>query len=149
HFWLSQRAQILCDLSMDRETAASDPEKLFALWLRYQNTNDRAFHKSLDQILKLRAQRFKEAIGFERQKEQMIRERERAERTRHIAEHERQRLERHKLAISLAEAKLDHQKLLNAAFDLANFRIRGEQNRPLCKRNRARRHNTAIALRHE
>ncbi|MGH9352436.1 MAG: hypothetical protein ACRD2G_09780 [Terriglobia bacterium] len=35
HFWLSQRAQILCDLSMDRETAASDPEKLFALWLRW------------------------------------------------------------------------------------------------------------------
>jgi hypothetical protein len=62
HFWLSQRAQRLADLSIE-------DEKKFALFLRYQTTNDRAFHKCLDQLLKLRAQKRKAQIGFESQKQ--------------------------------------------------------------------------------
>jgi hypothetical protein len=42
HFWLSQRAQMLVDLSMDLDNSVNH-EKQFALFLRYQTTNDRAF----------------------------------------------------------------------------------------------------------
>ena len=62
HFWLSQRAQRYADLSMDNE-------KQFSLFLCYQTTNDRAFHKCLDQLLKLRAEKRKAEIGFESQKQ--------------------------------------------------------------------------------
>jgi hypothetical protein len=78
HFWLTQRAQLLCDLALEQGTADGNPDKTFSLWLRYQTTSRRGFHKCLDQLIKLRAQRFKEAIGFERQKERS-RVREQAE----------------------------------------------------------------------
>ncbi|MGH9583519.1 MAG: hypothetical protein ACRD4O_11340, partial [Bryobacteraceae bacterium] len=63
---------------------------------------------------------------FERQKHKMeaeqAREDDRARRIGRTAEHENQRLERHKLAIGLAQAKLDHQKLINATLDPSNIR---------------------------
>jgi hypothetical protein len=62
-FLASQRAQRYADLAMDNE-------KQFSLFLRYQTTNDRAFHKCLDQLLKLRAEKRKEQDGFESQKRQ-------------------------------------------------------------------------------
>jgi hypothetical protein len=121
HFWLGQRAQMLADLSMDQETPDANPDKLFALWLRYQTTNDRGFHKCVDQLLKLRAQRLKEVIGFERHEEQVSRAREQAEtraaaKSRHAAVESRKQ-ELHRFAISLAEGKLEHQTLPKAAFD--------------------------------
>ena len=60
HFWLAQRAQRLAD-------HAGDSEK-FCTILRYQSTHDRAFHKCLDQLAKLRAEKKKNEIGFESQK---------------------------------------------------------------------------------
>ena len=60
HFWLSQRAQRLAD-------HAGDAQK-FSVLLRYQSTHDRAFHKCLDQLAKLRAEKQKNEIGFESQK---------------------------------------------------------------------------------
>jgi hypothetical protein len=132
HFWLSQRAQTLADLSMDPETGAANPDQLFALWLRYQTTNDRAFHKCIDQILKLRAQRFKEAIGFERQNREeelrarkLTRDREGAV-ARQAAEKRKQDL--HPLAVSLAEAKITYQRRLNDSLDHSNFRRQDMQN---------------------
>lgn len=97
HFWLTQRAQLLCDLALEQGTADANPDKTFSLWLRYQTTNQRGFHKCLDQLLKIRAQRFKEAIGFERQKEQS-RAREQPEtraqaRTEQKGTHDRDRVE--------------------------------------------------------
>jgi hypothetical protein len=62
HFWLTQRAQRLMDASMENE-------KQFSLFLRYQTTNDRAFHKCLDQLVKLRAEKRKAEIGSESQKQ--------------------------------------------------------------------------------
>jgi hypothetical protein len=123
HFWLSQRAQMLADLSMDQETPDANPDKLFTLWLRYQTANDRGFHKCVDQLLKLRAQRLKEVIGFERHEEQVSRAREQAE-TRQATETRKQasetrKQELHKYAVPLAEAKLAHQMLLNDGFDVA------------------------------
>jgi hypothetical protein len=133
HFWLSQRAQKLCDLTLETET--TNPEKLFPLWLRYQVTNDRGFHKCLDQLLRIRSQRTKEAIGFERQKERsrareqaetraearaealQARESQRAERAQQRAEahrnREEERVQLHTLAVGLAEARLTHQNFLN------------------------------------
>lgn len=122
HFWLSQRAQKLCDLTFETET--SNPEKLLSLWLRYQVTNDRGFHKCLDQLLKIRSQRIEEAIGFERQKERS-RAREQAgaraqarteafqARESQRAQRAQQRAELHTLAVGFAEAKLTHQNFLN------------------------------------
>jgi hypothetical protein len=132
HFRLSQRAQTLVDLSMDPQTPDANPDKLFPLWLRYQTANDRAFDKCLDQLLKLRAQRFKEAFGFERQNRQadaearkLSRERERAE-LRQATEKRKQDL--HPLAVSLAEAKVHYQRLLNESLDPSYFRLTDMQN---------------------
>lgn len=44
HFWLTQRAQILCDLALEQGAAPKD----FALWLRYQTTHEQGFNKCLD-----------------------------------------------------------------------------------------------------
>ena len=71
HFWTAQRAMRLQDMSFGNV----DHPHALALYLRYQTTHDRAFHKCLSDLLKLRAERRKalEAekkaeIGFESQK---------------------------------------------------------------------------------
>jgi hypothetical protein len=96
HFWLSQRAQMLVDLSMDLDNSVKQ-EKQFALFLRYQTTNDRAFHKCLDQLLKLRAEKRKNEIGFESQKQKELAE-------------ERKR-EAHEAKVRLANARAEHLEL--------------------------------------
>ncbi len=60
HFWLSRRAQLLQDLSMDTEEPERNQQKSFALFLRYQTTNDRGFSKCLSDLLKFRADRRKQ-----------------------------------------------------------------------------------------
>ncbi len=62
HHWLSRRAQNLQDLNIEEPNA-------FALYLRYQTTNDRAFLKCLNELAKLRAARLKAERGFESQKQ--------------------------------------------------------------------------------
>src|SRR5579884_1401189 len=124
HFWLSQRAQRLVDRALDRETEARDPEQTFTLWLRYQTTNDRAFHRCLDQLLKLRAQRVREAIGFERQKRAAEQAAAQAERQRQQEERaqaaEKRKQQRHELAVLLTQARIDHQSLRNFQLDPAH-----------------------------
>ena len=72
HLWLSQRAQTL-------QTVYIDDEKKLALYLRYQTTNDRGFHKCLNDLLKLRAERRKEANGFVSQEHKKAAEKRKAE----------------------------------------------------------------------
>jgi hypothetical protein len=55
--WLANRAQTL------QNTYAA----LFALYLRYQTTHTRAFHKCLNDLVKLRSERRKTENGFEAQ----------------------------------------------------------------------------------
>ncbi|HEX4810438.1 MAG TPA: hypothetical protein VH325_15985 [Bryobacteraceae bacterium] len=56
HFWTARRATNLQALSFaDEET---HPKQL-ALYMRYETTHDRAFHKCLSDLLKLRAERRK------------------------------------------------------------------------------------------
>jgi hypothetical protein len=60
HHWFSQRAVRL-------QNANIENDKKLALYIRYQSINDRAFSKCLTDLLKLRAERRKEQIGFESQ----------------------------------------------------------------------------------
>ena len=113
--WLTQRAVAL-EASCYERTGRSVPvvrvsefdpqtgqvidEKQLSLYLRNQNTHRRAFHKSLNDLLKLRAEKRKEQIGFERQQEH----------TRKQEKHNMKK-ERHQWDIFLAQAKFDHQTL--------------------------------------
>ena len=66
--WLAERAQRLQDLCIDPDTGAITDEKKFSLYMRYQTTHTRAFHKCLNDLLKLRAEKRKAEFGFEAQR---------------------------------------------------------------------------------
>ena len=70
HHWLTQRAlrlqQPLFEAAL--ETGAAPDAKQLGLYLRYQSTNDRAYHKALSQLLRLRSDRRRSQIGFESRK---------------------------------------------------------------------------------
>jgi hypothetical protein len=65
HHWLRQRALHLESSCYDPATGQITNQKQLALLLRYQTTHERGFHKALNDLLKLRASRRKEQIGFE------------------------------------------------------------------------------------
>ena len=71
--WLANRAQNLQATCFDESTGQITDPKLFSLYLRYQTTHTRAFHKSLNDLVKLRAER--------RKTEQMASKRRTAKRT--------------------------------------------------------------------
>jgi hypothetical protein len=70
HHWLTQRAlrlqQPLFEAALG--TGAAPDAKQLCLYLRYQSTNDRAYHKALSQLLRMRSDRQRSEIGFESQK---------------------------------------------------------------------------------
>ncbi|HEY3938344.1 MAG TPA: hypothetical protein VGL97_12995 [Bryobacteraceae bacterium] len=103
HNWLRDRAIQL------QENLFYEPEidqKRLALYLRYQTTHERAFHRCLNDLLRLRNEKRRAEIGFESQKR-----REAAE-TRQKERHEMKK-ERHKFAALLAEAQVDGQIIAN------------------------------------
>jgi hypothetical protein len=59
HRWLSRRAQRLQDVAL-----TEDDLKRLSIYVRYQTTNDRGFHKCLSELNKLKKDRL---IGFESQ----------------------------------------------------------------------------------
>jgi hypothetical protein len=65
--WLANRAQNLQNGCFDPQTGQITDAQMFSLYLRYQTTHTRAFHKSLNDLLKLRAERRKTENGFEAQ----------------------------------------------------------------------------------
>jgi hypothetical protein len=67
HEWLRRRAAHLLSLCANADGLLDDAQQ-FALYLRYQTTHERAFHKCLNDLLKLRAEKRKQQIGFEAQK---------------------------------------------------------------------------------
>ena len=127
HHWLAQRALKLQDSCFDLELTPEAHEKQLALYIRYQTTHDRAFHKSLDQLLKLRAEKRKAQIGFESQKRReadyarrLAAEEERkrlrqAREERDTAAHlrreaaEKRKQDMHQWDLLLRQAELDHQ----------------------------------------
>ncbi len=68
--WLSQRAQTLQTTCLDENTGAISNEKTFSLYLRYQTTHSRNFDKALNQLLKIRSESRRAAVGFEAQNRQ-------------------------------------------------------------------------------
>jgi hypothetical protein len=65
--WLANRAQNLQAGCFDPQTGQITDPKMFTLYLRYRTTHTRAFHKSLIDLLKLRAETRKTQNGFEAQ----------------------------------------------------------------------------------
>jgi hypothetical protein len=97
HHWLRKRALHLECSCYDPATGQIADQKQLSLCLRYQTTHERGFHKAMNDLLKLRAAKRKEQIGFESQ--------QRAERD------DKRKQERHQWDILLAEAKVDGQQL--------------------------------------
>jgi len=104
HHWLRHRAMRLEEACFDFTTGQIIDERKLALYLRYQATHERAFHKALNDLLKLRAEKRKQEIGFERQQHAQANE------TRKQERHEMKK-ERHKWEIVLAEVKVEGQQL--------------------------------------
>jgi hypothetical protein len=112
HHWLRRRDLNLESSCYDPETGALTDPKQLLLSLRYQTTHERAFHKALNDLLKLRAAKCKEQIGFESQR------RAEREQIRRQEKHEMKK-ERHKWEILLAEVKVDGQQLRDLNRDIA------------------------------
>jgi hypothetical protein len=135
HYWLSQRAihiQELClnDMYQEATFPNGGDGKSLALYIRYQVTHERAFHKCLNGLLKLRAEKRKTEIGFESQQ-------------RKIKEHaikeaaEKRKQEVHKWNVLLAQAKVDNQELQNMRLETPEHRIHGRVERILAAENAA------------
>ena len=99
HWWLAQRALYLQQLCFGESETCQDPKQL-ALYLRYQTTHDRGFHKCLNDLLKLRAERRKEANGFVSQEQKKA-----AEERKQAAEKRRAELHPWKVLRTQAEAE--------------------------------------------
>jgi len=112
-WWLRTRA-----LSLQNEcfTGDSVDQKQLALYLRYQTTHERSFHKALSELLKLRAEKRRSEIGFESQEAKQNRARQQAE-----AHARRQEL--HKWHVLLAQAKVDNQELQNMKLETPEHHI--------------------------
>lgn len=121
HLWLTRRALRLQDMTLTDSGLSLDQQNhQLSLFLRYHTTHDRGFHKSLNELLKLRAEKRKVDIGFERQKreeQKLNRERERAQRAEAIEARkqaaEQRKQDRNKFDVMLAQAKAEHQGLIN------------------------------------
>ncbi len=72
--WLANRAQTLADTCCDPETGLVDLLVPFNLYLRYQTTHRRTFHKALNDLLKLRAEKRKAENGFVAQQRKAVEE---------------------------------------------------------------------------
>ena len=107
-----QRAILMQDICFSSQTGLCHDEKQLALMIRYQTTNQRAFHKCLKELLTLRAHRRKEEIGFESQQQK-----QRAQDTADFrkAKAEARRDEVHQARMALLISKTTHQELKNQA----------------------------------
>jgi hypothetical protein len=112
-FWLTKRAVVLQHITFNHELPGCSAPKRLALYLRYETTHDRIFHKCLNELLKLRAEKRKQEIGFESQQQK------KADQTRREAVENRKQ-ELHRYAVLLAEAKVDHQQLQTTMLGLPN-----------------------------
>src|ERR1700761_4224149 len=50
HQWLAQRALVLQEMCFQRDIPACDDDRKLSLYLRYQTTHERAYHKYSDQL---------------------------------------------------------------------------------------------------
>lgn len=128
----------------DRAKPECENERSLATYLRYETAHERAFHKCLNDLLKLRAEKRKTEIGFESQERKRNQEaRAQAEATRKEAAQvirqntENRRQELHKFDVWLAEAKAEHQEQLNARLETPETRIPNRLERILARQQAA------------
>ena len=128
HQWLLNRALRL----QNKSFGLPDPQdhaRSLALYLRYQTTHERAFSKCLNDLAKRRAEKRKAEIGFESQKLAQ-------------AEHQRKqsienrKQDLHKMELWLAEAKAEHQELVNSQLETPETR-RGDRVQRIIARSQA------------
>ena len=112
HHWLSQRAQTLQTLEMKERPFDLEVQKNAAVYLRYQLQHDRLFQRALHDLLKLRAEKRKAEIGFERER------RAEAQEVRRESE-ERRKDERHKISVKTLETKLEREVIKSAVIKAA------------------------------
>jgi hypothetical protein len=108
--WLASRAQTLQNTCLDPQTGEITNASLFSLYLRYQTTHTRAFHKCLNDLLKLRSEARKTANGFEAQNRK-------AEELRLKNERHEMKKEHHEWDVRLKDAAFCHR----AGQNVANF----------------------------
>ncbi len=72
--WLADRAQRLQQTCTESATGAVTDEKKFSLYVRYETTHTRAFHKCLNDLYKLRAEKRKAEFGVEAQRAKTAKE---------------------------------------------------------------------------
>jgi hypothetical protein len=66
-YWLSKRALYLQDqCATDEDLNLEQEQKQLALFIRYQTTHDRTFHRSLNDLLKLRAEKRRQEMASNR-----------------------------------------------------------------------------------
>jgi len=93
-------------------------------------TNERAFHKCLNDLLRLRAEKRKQQIGFESQKQKE------ADQTRRTGAATRNQ-ELHKWRVLLAQAQVDNQELQKMRLETPEHRIHGRIERIIAAENAA------------
>jgi len=96
HRWLLDRANRLQETCFDQETGQITDQKLFSLYLRYATTHERAFHKCLNDLLKLRNQKINQQFGFESEKRK-------SERHQHFLEIQKWDYEMKRMQAAMAE----------------------------------------------
>ncbi len=104
--WLSQRAGKLQETCSDPNTGQITDPPMFNLYLRYATTHTRSFHKSLNDLLKLRKEKRTVENGFvaqERKEEQLALEIERIE----------MKKQKHTYEVLLKDAQFCHQMGVN------------------------------------
>jgi len=106
HFWLAQRALTLQNECFNPKLAMQEADRKLALFMRYQTTQDRAFHKCADELRKLRNEKRKQQIGFESQNQK-----EAEEARRHA--NEIRKGEMHEARLRLVNSKVDHTEIDN------------------------------------
>ncbi len=130
HFWLAGRALLLQEQCFRPDLAMKEADAKLALYLRYQTTHERAFRQLSDELRKLRNEKRKAEIGFE---SQQLKKAEQARKQQ--IENRKQDL--HKCDIWLAEAKAEHQELLNARLETPETRIPNRVQRILARQQAA------------
>ena len=122
--WLTKRAAVLQHITFNHQMPGCDDQKQLALYLRYETTHDRIFHKCLNQLLKLRAEKRKAEIGFESQKQK-----QNDQTRRGAAENRKQEL--HRYNILLAGAKFEHQDFQNFSLRQSATPVSNSEIRPM------------------
>ncbi len=111
--WLTMRALLLQNTCFNQESPLETVDKQLALYIRYQTTHERAFHKCLNELLKLRAEKRKAEIGSDSQKRKEGNEARKEAAAIQRQNNENRKQERHPWDILLTQAKVDNQILQN------------------------------------